>query len=328
MKVFDVSIIFNETDLLRIRYSCLKDFPVIVVIESNQTFTGNRKQHILPTLQFNPGSSVASAKVITISRSEYFYSYDDLVCQLRENTVSDFSQEECLMLLSKVLEFPLDIRSSPSLYLDRFQRECCSVYINRLASDGDLILFSDADELPDNILDLCKQTSESSNIVYSLRQHQFIYNPNLYEKTWFDTIFCSKKAILSNSLDHHRKKTGDLRLTTQVLNYYHGYHLTNMGGLEMVMNKIQNWGHQEYNRDYIIRNLRSNILSGSDIFMRSHGSISKVVRLSDYYSPIYCAAIVSSDLALVDSLNYVAPNPFIRLARRFFIKLCNLFHKN
>ena len=101
-----------------------------------------------------------------------------------------------------------------------------------------------------------------------------------------------------------------------------------MGGLEMVMNKIQNWGHQEYNRDYIIRNLRSNILSGSDIFMRSHGSISKVVRLSDYYSPIYCAAIVSSDLALVDSLNYVAPNPFIRLARRFFIKLCNLFHKN
>ena len=153
---------FNETDLLRIRYSCLKDFvDYIVVIESNQTFTGNRKQHILPTLQFNPGSSVASAKVITISRSEFFYSYDDLVCQLRQNTVSDFSQEECLMLLSKVLEFPLDIRSSPSLYLDRFQRECCSVYINRLASDGDLILFSDADELPDNILDLCKQTSES-----------------------------------------------------------------------------------------------------------------------------------------------------------------------
>ena len=214
------------------------------------------------------------------------------------------------------------------MYLDRFQRECCSVYINRLASDDDLILFSDADELPDNISDLCKQFSESPNIVYSLRQHQFIYFPNLYEKTWFGSIIGVKKAILSNSLDHHRKKAGDIRLTTHLLNDYHGYHLTNMGGVQMVINKIQNWGHQEYNRDYIISNLRSNILSGSDIFMRSHGSISKVVCLSDYYSPIYCGAIESSDLELVESLNYVAPNPFIRLIRRIFIKLCNLLRPN
>lgn len=320
---------FNEIDLLRIRYSCLKDIvDYIVVIESNQTFAGNYKPHILPSFQFDPGSSIAPAKVITISRSEFFHSFDDLVSQLRDNKVSDFSQDECSTLLSKVLDFPLDVRSLPSLYLDRFQRECCSVYINRFAADEDLILFSDADELPDNISDLCRQTSAFSDIVFSLRQHQFIYHPNLYEKTWFGSIFGSKKALLSNSLDFYRKKSGDLRLTTQVLNHYHGYHLTNMGGLEMVMNKIQNWGHQEYNCDYIISNLRSNILSGSDIFMRSHGSISKVVCLSEYYSPVYCAAINSSDLELADTLNYIAPNPFIRLVRRLLIKLCNLIRQN
>ena len=325
MRVFDFSMFFNEVDLLRIRYECLKDIvDFIVVIESSQTFAGNIKDLCLPSITLEDDSLNSSAKVIKISRTEFYRDYDDLVSQLNSNSISDFTSAECQDLLSHVLEFPVEVQNSPALYLDRFQRECCRVYINRLASDDDLIIFSDADELPDSIDSLCEQYLSAEENVYSLNQHQFIYFPNLYEKTWFGSIVGTKDVLLSQSLDYYRKKIGDIRCNTGFLSGFHGYHLTSMGGLEMIKQKIMNWGHQEYNNSYIIANLENNIRTGSDIFMRSHGSISKIVPLNMYYSSRYIRAINSSCLELVNSVRHKPSNPLKHLITRSFLKLCRL----
>ena len=46
--------------------------------------------------------------------------------------------------------------------------------------------------------------------------------------------------LLSQSLDYY-EKIGDIRCNTGFLSGFHGYHLTSMGGLEMIKQKIMNW---------------------------------------------------------------------------------------
>ena len=125
-------------------------------------------------------------------------------------------------------------------------------------------------------------------------------------------------------MDYYRRKRGSERINTSLFTGYHGYHLTNMGGIEMIRQKIANWGHQEYNTAFILKNLEKNIATGSDIFMRSHGSILKNVSLSDFYSPLYIDAIRHSSLNPYSTFRVIKGNPFIKTLQRFLIKISSL----
>ena len=152
MKIFDISMFFNELDILKIRCHALSDLvDFIVVVESTQTFAGHPKEPILPLAKSDICLKNRRAQLITITRVENISSYDDLIHKLENCDLCDFTRSECLDLLKKVIDFPTPVRQKPHLYLDRFQREACRVYISRLVSDEDIVFFSDADELPDNI---------------------------------------------------------------------------------------------------------------------------------------------------------------------------------
>ena len=84
-----------------------------------------------------PGGPKSST--ITITRTENISSYDDLVNKLESCDLGDFFSSECYDLLEKITEFPITVRQKPHLYLDRFQREACRVYISRLVSDEDVV---------------------------------------------------------------------------------------------------------------------------------------------------------------------------------------------
>ena len=47
-----------------------------------------------------------------------------------------------------------------------------------------------------------------------------------------------------------------------------GWHFTFQGGTEMVIKKIESYGHQEYNNDFIKNNVENRINSGKDVFNR------------------------------------------------------------
>jgi len=313
---------FNEVELLRLRVQSLKDLvDYIVVIESSQTFVGRKKDFLLPTLDLDSMVQGFRAKIITISRCESISSYEDLVSKLTTANISDFSLSESQTLLDHVALFPSSIRNYSHLYLDRYQRECCRIYINRLCADDDLIIFSDADELPDHIEDIAAQYYRDTESVYSLKQHQFSFFPNYYEKDWYGSIVASKRKILSQSLNYHRVKVGERRVNTAFLESYHGYHMTNMGGVEMLKQKIQNWTHQEYNNRYVLNKLEQNIRSGSDVFMRSHGSILTLVELQDFYSNSYVSNIQCSSLELPSSIQSKKSSSFKRIIQRALVRL-------
>ena len=50
----------------------------------------------------------------------------------------------------------------------------------------------------------------------------------------------NKNQILKNSLDYYRRKSGSERINTRLFDGFHGYHLTNMGGVEMIKQKSLN----------------------------------------------------------------------------------------
>ena len=51
--------------------------------------------------------------------------------------------------------------------------------------------------------------------------------------------------------------------------FYKGvYHFTSIGGVEELKNKIESWGHQEFNKKIIKNNIYKNIINGRDIFYR------------------------------------------------------------
>ena len=47
-----------------------------------------------------------------------------------------------------------------------------------------------------------------------------------------------------------------------------GYHFTSIGNKESIINKIENWAHQEFNDKIIKNNIEENIENGKDIFYR------------------------------------------------------------
>ena len=65
--------------------------------------------------------------------------------------------------------------------------------------------------------------------------------------------------------------------------YLGGYHFTSIGGEKELRNKIESWGHQEYNKKIIKNNLHENIINGRDIFYRFGEPKNKIVELDDRY---------------------------------------------
>ena len=153
MKIYDISMFFNELDILKIRCQALSDLvDFIVVVESTQTFAGHTKKPLLPLAKQEICLENRRAKLITITRHESISSFDDLVHKLERCELGDFTSLECCDLLEKVQPFhPPSSRSY--ICIHRYQWEACRVYISRITSDEDIILFS-VNELPDNISDL------------------------------------------------------------------------------------------------------------------------------------------------------------------------------
>ena len=324
MRIIDVSMFFNEIKLLEIRLEALVDYvDQFIVIESNQTFSGKYKKHILPELSHLKNKYGNKLKII--SRDEKFLNYYDLINNLSKEN-NNFSSKESLYLKQIMIDHKHYDKSKISLLLDSFQREACSIYIDRYTDLNDLIIFSDADELPDNLNDIHNYFSSTKLKPISLKQHEFWYYPNIYhDSNWEGSIVGYSKDLKIKSLNWFRMKDKSKRINTFTLPTINGYHLTSMGGVEKLKEKIKNWTHQEYNNFHVLSSLEEKIISGEDVFMRSSGTVTKLIKIEQFYSDKYKNALINSSLPKASLVKNKSSNKFKKFANKIILKLFNLF---
>ncbi len=323
-EIVDVSMFFNEVELLEIRLSALNNFvDKFIVIESSQTFSGGAKELILCD-NYNLKKKYGD-KLILISREEYFKSYEDIIKNLDKNR--NFNSEEARKIID-ILESHIHYdKKQLNLVLDTFQREVCAVYIDRHTDKNDIVIFSDADELPDNIKeikDFFTKKENKKNII-SLLQHEFWYFPNIYhDSNWEGSIVGISSEIIKKSLNYHRHKVNNKRVNTSSLKGFNGYHLTNMGGVERLKTKIKNWTHQEFNNKYVISNLEERIIKGEDIFGRTNGTVTKLIDLNELYSKPYKNEIEKSQLPKAKRIINTRSNILKKIVNKILLKILNL----
>ena len=327
MRIIDVSMFFNEVELLEIRLAALIDYvDLFIVVESNQTFTGKFKDHILPQLSYL--KERYGKKLLFLSRNEMFANYEDILTKLNSKN-SNFSIEESNHLIKILKSHNFYDKSKINLLLDSFQREACSIYIQRYCNKEDLVVFSDADELPDNLNDINNYFSDKKLKPVSLLQHEFWYYPNIFHASnWEGSLAGYAYDFMVNSLNHFRIKNKLKRTNTVTLTTFNGYHLTSMGGVEMLKKKIKNWTHQEYNNFHILNSLEEKIFAGEDIFMRTTGTVTRLVKLEEFYSDKYIKAIMNSTIPKANDLRNKRNNKFKKFLNKVILKLINLVKRN
>lgn len=323
-EIVDVSMFFNEVELLEIRLSALNNFvDKFIVIESSQTFSGGKKELILDEI-YNLKKKYGN-KLNMISREENFKSYEDIIKNLDKNR--NFNSKECRKIIDILESHDHYDKTQLNLVLDTFQREACAVYIERFTDINDIIIFSDADELPDNIKDIKEffAKEENKENIVSLLQHEFWYYPNIYhDSNWEGSIVGISSEIVKKSLNLHRHKVNNKRINTLSLKGFNGYHLTNMGGVERLKTKIKNWTHQEFNNKYIISNLEERIIKGEDIFGRTNGTVTKLIDLNELYSKPYINGIEKSNLPKAKKIINTRSNIFKKILNKILLKILNL----
>ena len=278
-KIYDCFMFFQELDLLKIRLEYL--FPYVdkfIIVESSQTHAGNKKKFIF---EKNIKSFEKYLKKIIYYKLDEFH-LD--IKSVRKKLISDQSEESTKVLnaINQVYANNkyLDEKSLKWL-IDIYQRETLFIpLINSKPSENDLIMISDLDEIPnfELVSNLRSQLIANS---YTIIHNEFNYFVNLNSRNdWLGTIISTWKILKHQSLNLLRvdAKNNKIELYDSSLP---SYHFTSCGDLELIRNKVINFGHQEFNNKTILNNLENNIIDGRDIFGRRVNQKFNVVDISN-----------------------------------------------
>jgi beta-1,4-mannosyl-glycoprotein beta-1,4-N-acetylglucosaminyltransferase len=147
--------------------------------------------------------------------------------------------------------------------------------------NDDIILTSDVDEIPNFDERPIESFRTDPTELYHMMQNMYYYYMNCLKETgWFGTKVCSYKMFKEYNFDGLRNmKTKGIQVP------YGGWHFTFLGGPERVKHKIESWGHQEFNNDFIKANVEENMKNGRDIFYRPGSTFNKV-EIDESY-PLY-----------------------------------------
>ncbi len=254
VKIIDCFTFYNELDMLSFRLEELNDYvDYFILVEANKTFAGNDKEFYFET---------------------------------NKNKYTKFLNK---IIHIKVNDMPMD---TDAWGREEFQRNYISRGIEQLNLDqNDIIIIGDLDEIPNTIiLEDIKQSILIINKIYKLSLMDLYY----YNLTCKTEIKASTSKILtyrkfkqnkSNSHDITRKNDEE-----NLPNYHHGWHFSYFFDPSKIINKIQNFAHQEYNnsvytdKDIITEKIsKCNDLFGRDNHNWTYVSISENNNLPKNY---------------------------------------------
>lgn len=258
MKIVDCFIFYNELEMLEYRLNTLYNYvDYFVIVESRITHSGKEKP-----LYYEDNKEryeVYHSKIIHIILDNLLFKYPNI----------DYSQKE-------------------QWKNENFQRNAINNGINKInLNDEDIILISDLDEIPDcNIISNVKNETLVINNIYSLEQDFYYYNLN---SRLLIKWGCAK--ILSF------KKYKELNLPCQDIRHLEcesikkgGWHLSYFGDKYFIQNKINHFGHQEFNNDKYtnLEIIETIIKNQTDLYGRDDEKIENIpIKNNDYLPPNY-----------------------------------------
>jgi len=140
--------------------------------------------------------------------------------------------------------------------------------------DDDIILISDLDEIP-NLEGVPLDSFYKPGQLFHMMQEMYYYFIDLHqegsERNWFGTKVCSYSYFKKTNIDTIRNAKSE---GTQIPNG--GWHFTFLGGAEKVIQKIESWGHKEFNNEHIKSKVAENISNGTDLFFRPNSNLVQV----------------------------------------------------
>lgn len=256
--IVDTFLFFQELDLLDIRLEYL--YPVVdkfIILEACQSFRGNPKEYVFEKNIKRYSKFIDKIEYLKIE--QIYYSYYDL---------ADYLENSNCKINNKINNFIRNHKhydkNNLSHLLDSFHRECLHIGLKKICRPNDIVILSDLDEIPlfNVIRNIKKENFENYPKVFI--QHEFQYFLNNYSNSnWYGSIICPYRLLSNISLNEMRLRSINF---TKIANG--GYHFTSIGNLKSIKNKIENWGHPEFDHKLIINNIEKNISHGKDIFYR------------------------------------------------------------
>ena len=267
--LIDSFLFFQELDLLEIRLEYLYPFvDKFIIVESNQNFKGNSK---LYNFEFN----IKRYKKY-LDKIEYFKIEDK---HNNYSSLLEYLGNTENHVYKKIDNFikKHNYYDKKNLFniLDSYHRECIHLPLNKFCNDNDIIIISDLDEIPSyRLLDKIKKQREFQDYL-RLEQYEFQYYLNCYSNTkWLGSLITKYGYLKNKSLNSMRRSVEESKLIS-----YGGYHFTSIGDPKTILNKIESWAHQEFNKPLIKNNIEKNITHGKDIFYRFRKERKRVIKL-------------------------------------------------
>jgi len=299
--IIDTFLFFQELDLLEIRLEYLYPFiDKFIIVEARQSFKGNTKDYIFEKniKRYHKYQD----KIIYHKIEDIQYDYAGLINFLKKSN-SKISKK-----ISQFIEkHDYYDKNNLSYILDSYHRECIHLALEKNCKDKDIILMSDLDEIPSfQVIKKLEQIKLDYFTVFV--QHEFQYFLNNYAKSnWYGTIASNYKLIKNISLNELRKNSNKFKVISNS-----GYHFTSIGNKNSIINKIENWGHQEFNQNIVKDNIEENIKNGKDIFYRFKRNKNKLINIekSEIVDERMTKILLNFDKLIIKDLKL---NPFFNI---------------
>ena len=321
-KVIDCFLFFQEKEILelRLRYlDALVDY--FVIVESSQTFSGKKKEFNYEKIQDN--FVKYKNKIIYYKLDLFISSYDELILYLKEQ--KDLVSQKILVNMQLHNHYDKNLLH---WVIDTFHRECISYPLENLyLNNDDIVMLSDIDEIPSHEF-INSYIIRRPNFAFN-KQYEFSFYLNLLSNSqWVGTIISTWDKMCKISFTNLRLDSKKNQKFVTNMNLSHGgYHFTSYGNIEMIKNKIKNWGHQEFNNPIVFFFLKKNLEFGMDIFGRSFKKSYQIINLADrlYFDQSISKIIISQKMYILK--NYQSHFPFYYLIFYILGKIWKLIYK-
>ena len=159
--------------------------------------------------------------------------------------------------------------NSPFWIVENLQRNHITAFVNQIGDD-DLVLISDADEIPnkDVIKSIYSDLHAQLGFAYGALLQEFFYYDLTHRNlnVWVGTIFSKAGLIKEKTAQWFRNNRYQIPHIKNA-----GWHLSYFGNVKHIIDKIENFAHQEFNNDYFKNpeHIKRQIENNKDLFERS-----------------------------------------------------------
>jgi len=256
-KIYDVFTFYNELDLLELRLEMLNEYvDYFVIIECVETFSGKPKP--LYYQENKEKFSKYHHKIIHHITYDPPKSFTDLRNRISDTNSDDLMKQICIQALTSS-----NVPDGELHWLKEFyQKENIRRALIGL-DDNDICFITDLDEIWNPEIDYSYIDNVS---IYKLKQLVYsLYLNNRSNESWAGTTLVRYGAIKNACLNHIR----NVQKTKCVYIENGGWHFTFMGGHNQIKLKLEAYGHQEYNNDFIKNNIGDCLNHNKDVLGRN-----------------------------------------------------------